>query len=143
MRPANNAEYTRLSKECQVHLRAGLLDWYSADLKNMAKILESEHKYKDMAKTLMIAFYIDLSGVPVKPFVDQASIRSLMGAVQNSGMNIYDMRGLYLDAVRPDTTPRHIMSVSDSMYVLELALSERFPEVSVIIDRFSLNGRVE
>lgn len=143
MQAANNTEYIRLSKECQQHLRAGLLDWYSADLKNMAKILDCERKYTDMAKILMIAFYIDLSGTGSKPHVDLDSIRSLKGAVQNSGMDLYEMRGLFLDAIRSDTTPRHIMTVTDAMYVLELSLSDRNSEVATIIDRFRLDSRVK
>lgn len=143
MQAANNAEYTRLSNECQRHMRAGLLEWYSRDLKSMAKILDREKKYTDEAKTLMIAFYIDLSGVGEQPWVDWDAISNLRRAVQKANMDLYAMRGLFLDAVRRDTTPRHIMRVTDAMYVLELSLSDRNSEVATIIDRFRLENRVK
>lgn len=139
----NNAEFTRLSRECQRHLRAGQLEWYSFDLKSMAAVLDREHKYVDKAKVLMIAFYVDLSGVGHTPFVDRALIRSLKTAIQKSGMDEYEVKGLYLDSVRSDTTPRHIMTVSDSLYLMELSLLDREYEVGAIIDNFRLNNRVE
>lgn len=139
----NNAEFTRLSRECQRHLQAGQLDWYSFDLKSMAKLLDRERKYVDKAKVLMIAFYIDLSGIGHPPFVDRAVICSLKAAIRQSGMDEYQVKGLYLDSVRSDTTPRHIMTVSDSLYLLELSLDDRDDEVGAIIDNFRLNFHVE
>lgn len=132
----NNAEYTRLSRECQRHLRAGQLDWYSFDLKSMAKILSMEEKYVDKAKVLMIAFYIDLSGVGHPPFVDRAAVCSLKAAIRQSGMDEYQVKELYLESVRSDTTPRHIMTVSDSLYLLELSLNDRELLVNSIIENF-------
>lgn len=139
----NNCEFTRLSQECQRHLRAGMLDWYAFDLKSMAALYGRERKYVDKAKVLMVAFYIDLSGVCHPPFVDRAAICSLKAAIQKSGMDEYQVRGLYLDSVRSDTTPRHIMTVSDSLYLLELSLLDREYEVGAIIDNFRLSNRVE
>lgn len=139
----NNAEYTRLSRECQRHLRAGQLDWYSFDLKSMAKVLSMEGKYVDKAKVLMIAFYIDLSGVGHPPFVDRAAVSSLKTAIRQSGMDEYQVKELYLESVRSDTTPRHIMTVSDSLYLMELSLDDREYEVGAILENFRLNKRVE
>ncbi|MBR3972881.1 MAG: hypothetical protein IKJ99_02875 [Oscillospiraceae bacterium] len=139
----NNVEYTRLSRECQRHLRAGRLDWYSFDLKSMAKILSMEGKYVDKAKVLMIAFYIDLSGVGHPPFVDRAAVISLKTAIRQSGMDEYQVKELYLESVRSDTTPRHIMTVSDSLYLMELSLDDREYEVGAILDNFHLNRSVE
>jgi len=45
--------------------------------------------------------------------------------------------------VRTDITPRHIMSVSDSLYLLELALEGRDHEVGTIIDGFRLANGVK
>lgn len=140
---SNNAEFTRLSRESQRHLRTGQLDWYSFDLKSMANVLENERKYVDKAKVLMIAFYIDLSGVGHPPFVDRAVVISLKAAIRKSGMDQYQAKELYLDSVRSDTTPRHIMTVSDSLYLLELSLADREYEVGAIIDNFQLSNRVE
>ena len=143
MQAVNNAEYTRLSKECQRHLRAGMIEWYSRDLKNMAKILDREKKYTDVATTLMVAFYIDLSGVGEQPWMDWDAIRNIRRSVERANLDLYAMRGLFLDAVRSDTTPRHIMRVTDAMYVLEIALSGDRTEAQTIIKRFCLANSVE
>lgn len=39
--------------------------------------------------------------------------------------------------------PRHIMTVSDSLYLMELSLLDKDYEVGVIIDNFRLNRCVE
>lgn len=133
---SNNAEFTRLSKESQRHLRLGQLDWYSFDLKSMANVLDRERKYVDKAKVLMIAFYIDLSGVGNPPFVDRATVSSLKAAIKQSGMDEFQVKELYLESVRSDTTPRHIMTVSDSLYLMELSLDDRELMVNSIIENF-------
>lgn len=130
----NNAEFSRLSALTRKHLQKGSLEWYSFDMKCMAKVYDSEERYIDKAKVLMIAFYIDLSGVGQAPFVDWAAICSLKAAIERSDMDEYQVRELYRDVVRADTTPRHIMSVSDSLYLLELSLFDRESEVTAIID---------
>lgn len=139
----NNAEYTRLSRECQRHLRAGQLDWYSFDLKSMAKILSMEEKYVDKAKVLMVAFYVDLSGVGHCPFVDRAVVISLRSAIKKSGMDKYQVRELFLEAVRSDTTPRHIMLVSDALHIMELELSGNYVLANSILKRFILASAVK
>lgn len=139
----NNAEFTRLSRECQRHLQAGDLEWYSFDLKSMAQILDMEKKYVDKAKVLMIAFYIDLSGFRRRPFVDRALIFSLQSAIKQSGMDEYQVKELYLDTVRSDTTPCHIMSVSDSLYLMELSVDGKESEVAAILDNILTKNHVE
>lgn len=139
----NNAEFTRLSRECQRHLRSGQMDWYSFDLKSMAAVLDRERKYVDKAKVLMIAFYVDLSGIGHVPFIDRALIRSMKETIQKSGMDEYQVKELYLDSVRYDTTPRHIMTVSDSLHLMELSLLGRKYEVGAITDNLRLDFHVE
>ena len=139
----NNAEFTRLSRECQRHLRAGHLDWYSFDLKSMAKILSTEGKYVDKAKVLMVAFYVDLSGVGHYPFVDRAVVISLGSAIKKSGMDKYQVRELFLEAVRSDTTPRHIMLVSDALHIMELELAGNYVLANSILKRFILASAVK
>lgn len=139
----NNAEYRVLSQGCQKHLRSGNLPGYSDDLKKMAGVLLRENKYTDMVKVLMVAFYVDLCGIGCRSYVDPELKRRLRFAVERSGMDEYQVKRLYFDAVRPDTTPRHIMTVSDSLYLLELTLDGRDYEVMTIIANFRLNNRVE
>ena len=138
-----NEMFRRTTKWSQHHLKTGALDWYSFDMKQMASIFDREHRYKDKAKVLMVAFYIDLSGVNHPPFVDRSLICMMKRAVAESGMDTYELRELYLDVVRSDLTPSHIMSVSDSYYLLELSLEGRDFEVGSIIDGFRLANSVK
>lgn len=135
--------FRRASWWSQKHLKTGDLDWYSYDMKHMAQLFDREQRYKDKAKVLMVAFYIDLSGVKHPPFVDRALICMMKSAIKKSGMDTYQLRELYLDVVRADVTPRHIMSVSDSLYLLELSLAGRDHDVGTIIDGFRLANGVE
>lgn len=140
-------EFKRLSALCRMHLKAGMLDWYAFDLKSMAALLGREGKHTDKLKVLMVAFYIDLSGVEMDPFIDDALVASLEEAANQSGLDKHQIDELYLETVRSDTTPSHVMTVSDSRYILELTLSGRKGEADGILARMSesrltLHGKV-
>ena len=62
---------------------------------------------------------------------------------QETGGYSIQVKELYLDSVRSETTPRHIMTVSDSLYLMELSLADREYEVGAILDNFRLSNRVE
>ena len=133
MPATHDEEFKRLSALCRMHLKAGMLDWYAFDLKSMAALLGREGKHIDKLKVLMVAFYIDLSGVGMAPFIDDALVASLEEAAHQSGLNKHQIDELYLEAVRADTTPSHVMTVSDSRYILELSLSGRKDEADEIL----------
>ena len=135
--------FRRATKWSQHHMKTGALDWYSYDMKHMATLFDRERRYTDKAKVLMVAFYIDLSGVNHPPFVDRALICMMKSAISKSGMDVYMLRELYLDVVRKDITPHHIMSVGDSLYLLELSLEDKDYEVGRIIDGFRLANGVK
>ena len=128
MQTSNNDEFARLSAECRRHLKAGMLDWYAFDLKSMGALLGNEGKYTDKLKVLMLAFYIDLSGVSQKPFIDRALLASITRAAVRSGLTKHQIDELYMDTVQSDTTPSHIMTVKDSLYLLELCLNGKETE---------------
>ena len=50
-----------------------------------------------------------------------------------SGLEKHEIDELYLETVRRDTTPRHIMNVSDSLYVFNLCLTGRECEAKSIL----------
>lgn len=120
-----DAEFKQLSLESQRHLRAGMLDYYTYDLKSMAALFGREKKYTDKLKVLMIAFHIDLSGVCQEPFIDDAVISGMKTAIGKTAMNKYQVDELFLMTIRNDTTPRHLMKVGDSLYLLQLCLQEK------------------
>lgn len=133
MEMTNNDDFARVSAECRRHLKAGMLDWYAFDLKSMGAILGREEKHTDKLKVLMLAFYIDLSGVSKKPFIDRALLASITNAALHSGLDKHQIDELYMDTVRSDVTPRHIMTVKDSLYLLELCLAGREIEAEELI----------
>lgn len=129
----NDEEYARLSAECRRHLKAGMLDWYAFDLKSMGALLGREYRYVDKLKVLMVAFYIDLSGVSKEPFIDPPLVDSIRCAARKSKMSKYQIDELYLATIRPDMTPRHCMNVKDSLYLLELCLTDRGDEAEAVL----------
>lgn len=139
---ANNTEYRRLSQEVCKHVKSGAMELYSDCLKKMAAILRNEQKYADEAKLLMLSYYVDLSGCGRPSFVNQSVVKGIRGAMENAGMDRYDMRELYLCAVGKGVTPRHIMTVSDSLYLLERELDGYEIEVLKIITDIELYNAV-
>lgn len=106
---------------------------FSCDLKIMGDVLCREGKRADELKVLMLAFYIDLSGTSQKPFIDKASVGHIKSAVVQLKFDEHQIRELYMDTARADATPCHIMTVSDSLYLLELCISGRNTEANAIL----------
>ena len=112
-------EYRKLSRESREMMQKGNLPGYSAVLKKMSRILLAEGKRIDQVKVLMLAYYIDLSGVGAESHIDEKSVVEMQDAVVASQMDLGQFRGLYLDTVRTDVTPRHPMTVNDTLNMLE------------------------
>ncbi|MBE6954476.1 MAG: hypothetical protein E7449_01015 [Ruminococcaceae bacterium] len=134
---ANNEEFARLSAECRRHLKAGMLDWFAFDLKSMGALLGKEGKYTDKLKVLMLAFYIELSGVCCRSTIDRAILPSIRNAAEKSGLTKHQIEQLYLDTVRADVTPRHIMTVKDSLYLLSLCLDNKEEDAEDILSNLT------
>ena len=143
MAPFYNEEYRKLSRQGQEFLRSGKLQFYSDTLKQMARILLAEGNRIDQMKVLMLAFYIDLSGVGIWPYVDEILAEELRKAIVETQIGIYQFRELYLETARDDVTPRHIMSVSDTLYLLENVLERKNDVVEEIISKTACRLEVE
>lgn len=133
MNLTNNEEFARLSGECRRHLRAGMLDWFAFDLKEMGALLGKEGRYQDKLKVLMLAFYIDLSGACQPAFIDHSLTVSLTSAATESGLESYQIDELYMETVREDVTPRHVMTVKDSLYLLQLCIAGKREEAEKLL----------
>lgn len=133
-----DAEYRRLSQKGQGFMRTGNLHLYSATLKQMSNILLEENKRIDEIKVLMLAFYIDLSGIGVGPYIDTIFAEKMRKALVDTQMDLYQFRELYLDTIRSDVTPRHTMKVSDTLYLLEKLLTGRGDVVAEILSKIDL-----
>lgn len=143
MQTSNNDEFARLSARCRMHMKAGMLDWFAYDLKCMGALLGKEGKYTDKLKVLLLAFYIDLCGVNCRPFIDRAVLVSIEHTVPHTGLSKHEIQQLYLDTVRADVTPRHIMTVKDSVYLLELCMDYKEDKANEILQGIITRDAVE
>jgi len=116
----NDKMYKELSRQCREYLMSGKLDLYSVTLKRMAEILDIEEKYVDEVKSLMVAFYIDLSGVGHSPYIDRLLVESMNIAIRKSNLRKGAIKDLYFETVREDTTPRHTLTLKQSFRVFQL-----------------------
>lgn len=116
----NDKMYRELSRQCREYLMSGKLDLYSVTLKRMAEILDIEEKYVDEVKSLMVAFYIDLSGVGHSPYIDRLLVKSMNIAIRKSNLRKGAIKDLYFETIREDTTPRHMLTLKQSFHVFQL-----------------------
>lgn len=109
-----NSTYGLLSNVLHDAYKTG--DWKRASetLRLMAYILETENKYTDEMKVLMLSFYFDLSGLGRSPFTNKDTVHRIKKAYKLSGMTESDITLLYFDAIREDTLPSHYLTLADS-----------------------------
>jgi hypothetical protein len=124
--------FTELSKQSAKHLKEGMLRHYVRDMKQMSDILSEEGLRTDELKFLMIAFCFEMNCFAE---IDSALVEKTRDAVVASGMTENELEQLYLDTVRPDTTPRRIMETWDSLYVLKLCIDGRENEAREIVSK--------
>lgn len=130
-------EFERLSKESQEHMKCGRLRDLSDTYMQMAAVLDSEGKYADELKVLMLAFYLDLSGVREEPFVRSEMPELARSALLNSKLSKRAMVDMYLEAIRRDSAPSHTMTVLGSLRVFNLCLLGRTEAVDRILSQVS------
>ncbi len=133
--------YRRYAAEYNRHLRSGELGACGLDLFKMASELREDGLRVDELKVLMLSFHFDLSGVASGPMANRNTARRAAGAYAASGLSWHEMKELYLETIRPDTTPNHTMSPQDSFYVFNISMAGRFDEADEIVARFVKNPR--
>ena len=84
----------------------------------MADIRRREGCDADEMKLLMLAFYISTSGCAGEPRIEAWIATAAQDNVSRNREHLWDVMSgqAYLDTVRKDTTPSHIMSVQDSRF---------------------------
>lgn len=106
----------------------------------MAAIRRSEGCDADEMKLLMLTFYISTSGCAGEPRIEAwIAVAAQDNASRNREHLWKAMSGqAYLDTVRKDTTPSHIMSVQDSRYLFELVTAGLVDAANQAIRRFAV-----
>ena len=90
-------------------------------------------------KLLMLAFYIGTSGCAGEPRIETWVAAAAQGNVSRNREHLWDVMSgqMYLDTVRKDTTPSHIMSVQDSLYLFELVAEGLVDAANQAMRRFA------
>lgn len=133
--------YKKASAEYYLCLRTGQLKNALNWIRKMADVRRDEGCDADEMKLLMLAFHISTSGCAGAPRIEEWISEALQNNVKRNRKNLRDaMSGqVYLDTVRKDTTPSHIMSVQDSRYLFELVAAGCVEDAEKAIQRFAVS----
>ncbi len=138
-----NNEYSHYAQKYNQCLRSGDLTSALKALRDMADIRRREGCDADEMKLLMLAFYIGTSGCDGEPRIEAwVAVAARDNALRNRE-HLWDVMSgqAYLDTVRKDTTPSHIMSVQDSRYLFELVAAGLVDAANQAIHRFAVSAR--
>lgn len=138
-----NDEYSRYAKKYNQRLRNGDLRLALGALREMAGIRRREGCDADEMKLLMLAFYISTSGCAGEPRIEAWIATAAQDNVSRNHEHLWDVISgqAYLDTVRKDTTPSHIMSVQDSRYLFELVAVGLVDAANQAIRRFAVSAQ--
>lgn len=117
-----NGNYGILSRGLQDAYKTGYWERASETLRLMAYILETEDKYTDEMKALMLSFYFDLSGLAKPPFTNNDTVDRMKKAYKRSGMTESDIALLYFDVIHEDTLPKHYLTLTGSFRMFTYCL---------------------
>lgn len=136
-----NDEYSRCAKKYNRCLRSGDLGMALDALRKMADIRRREGCDADEMKLLMLAFYISTSGCAGEPRIEEWVAVAAQDNVSRNSEHLWDVISgqAYLDTVRKDTTPSHIMSVQDSRYLFEMVAAGLTDAANQAIRRFAVS----
>lgn len=132
-------EYSQFAKQYNCCLRCGELRQALSTLREMAAIRREEGCDADEMKLLMLAFHISTSGCAGEPRIEAWIADAAQESIERNKGNLWDVFSgqMYLDTVRSDTTPTHIMSVQDSRYLFEMVASGGVKDAEAAVQRFA------
>lgn len=102
----------------------------------MAEILESEKRYTDALKLGMLTFYFATSGVYAEPVIEDHLAKQICRVVWATGLTLHEREELFLDTIRDDTLPEHIMSAKDCAYIFDVCAAGRVEDAREMLGRF-------
>ena len=137
-----NDEYNRYAKKYNQCLRRGDLRTALDALREMADLRRREGCDADEMKLLMLAFHISTSGCAGEPRIETWIVTATQDNVTRNREHLWDVISgqVYLDTVRKDTTPSHIMSVQDSRYLFEMVAAGLEDTANQAIRRFAVSA---
>lgn len=131
-------DYREIARAYNLCLRTGRFSQALCALREMANIRRCEGCDADEMKLLMLAFYIGTSGCAGEPKIEAWVADAAQDNVERNREHLSDVMSgqSYLDTVKEDTTPSHIMSVQDSRYLFELVSAGCVKDAENALQRF-------
>ena len=133
MRTDNDKLFAKLSEQAMNAQRSGDMASLSQAHKGMASILSSEGKFKDEIKSRIIAYYIDLSGISQRIYVDMINIEAIKVAEKRGGISSDEISEIYYSTIRTDMTPKHAVTVKGGYRILKICLESKLQKVLRIV----------
>ena len=123
-------------------LRDGAFEQALDALREMSVIRCDEGCDADEMKLLMLAFYIGVSGCAGEPRIEAWIVDAVQKNIERNKDRPWDVisRQTYLDTVRKDTTPPHIMSVNDSRLLFEMVTAGCAQDAENALRRFAVSA---
>lgn len=128
--------YETAARQYNEQIRQGRLDAAYASLLEMSAARINEGGYVDALKLEMLAFYIAASGACGQPTIENRLIGLIDQTIRNVRLSLHEREELFMDTVRKDTTPAHIMSVKDCAYIFDVCAAGRAEDAREMLHRF-------
>ena len=92
--------------------------------------------YADALKLDMLTFYFATSGVYAEPVIEDHLAKQVCRIVWETGLTLHEREELFLDTIRDDTLPEHIMSAKDCAYIFDVCAAGRVEDAREMLGRF-------
>lgn len=104
-------------------------------LAEMAGVILKE-RYTDALKLGMLTFYFATSGVYAEPVIEDRLAKQICRIVRETHLTLHEREELFLDTIRDDTLPEHIMSAKDCAYIFDVCAAGRVEDAREMLGRF-------
>lgn len=84
----------------------------------------------------MLTFYFATSGVYAEPVIEDRLAKQICRIVWESHLTLHEREELFLDTIRDDTLPEHIMSAKDCAYIFDVCAAGRVEDAREMLGRF-------
>lgn len=92
--------------------------------------------YTDAMKLGMLTFYFATSGVYAEPVIEDRLAKQICRIVWETHLTLHEREELFLDTIRDDTLPEHIMSAKDCAYIFDVCAAGRVEDAREMLGRF-------
>lgn len=136
MTTGEHGGYEAAARQYNDCIRTGQIAQAVEWLTEMAEILESEKRYTDALKLGMLTFYFATSGVYAEPVIEDHLTKQICRVVWETHLTLHEREELFLDTIRDDTLPEHIMSAKDCAYIFDVCAAGRVEDAREMLGRF-------